>query len=77
MRAYGESGGTAPPFLTSALDGGKWSASCPSHFIPKERPTGTNCIGAWVGTGAGLATEEEKISYWELNHNSLATQSTA
>jgi hypothetical protein len=26
-----------PPFLTSALDGGMWPASCPSHFTPGER----------------------------------------
>jgi hypothetical protein len=31
------SGGIAPPFLTSALDEGKWSASSPGHFIPRER----------------------------------------
>jgi hypothetical protein len=24
-------------FLTSALDGGEWSASRPGHFTPKER----------------------------------------
>jgi hypothetical protein len=28
--------GKAPPFLTSALDGGEWSASCPSHFCKYE-----------------------------------------
>jgi hypothetical protein len=31
--------GSAPPFLTLALDGGEWSVSCPGHFIPRE--------GAW------------------------------
>jgi hypothetical protein len=24
-------------FITVALDGGEWSASCPGHFIPRER----------------------------------------
>jgi hypothetical protein len=24
--------------LTSALDGGEWSASCPGHFIPGKEP---------------------------------------
>jgi hypothetical protein len=24
------------PFLTSALDGGEWSASCPGRFTPRE-----------------------------------------
>jgi len=36
-------------FLNSALDGGKWSASCPSHFTPAERTPGTLWIGGWVG----------------------------
>jgi hypothetical protein len=31
------SGGIAPPFLTSALDGGGWSASRPCRFTPEER----------------------------------------
>jgi len=25
-------------FLTLAPEGGDWSASCPSHFVPRERP---------------------------------------
>jgi hypothetical protein len=28
-------------FLTSALDGGEWSASRPSRFSPRERAPGT------------------------------------
>jgi hypothetical protein len=35
------SGGIAPPFLTSAIDGGEWSASRPCHFIPGEGAPGT------------------------------------
>jgi hypothetical protein len=31
-----ESGGIAPPFLTSALDEGEWSVSRPGLFIPGE-----------------------------------------
>jgi hypothetical protein len=31
-------------FLTSALDGGEWSASRPSRFIPRERAPGTHWI---------------------------------
>jgi hypothetical protein len=34
--------------LTSALDGGEWSASRPSRFTPKERARSTHCIGGWV-----------------------------
>jgi hypothetical protein len=32
------SGGIAPPFFTSALDGGEWSGSGPGRFIPGEYP---------------------------------------
>jgi hypothetical protein len=36
-------------FLTSALDGGGWSASRPGHFSPRERAPGIHWIGGWVG----------------------------
>jgi hypothetical protein len=39
--------------MTSALDGGGWSASGPGHVYPGERP-GTHCTGGWVGPRAGL-----------------------
>jgi hypothetical protein len=35
--------------LTSALDGGEWSASRPGRFIPRERAPGTHWIGVRVG----------------------------
>jgi hypothetical protein len=35
--------------LTSALDAGEWSASCPGCFTPSERAPGTHWIGGWVG----------------------------
>jgi len=40
--------------LTSALDGGEWSASRPGYFTPRERAPGTHWIGDWVGTRAVL-----------------------
>jgi hypothetical protein len=40
--------------LTSALDGGEWSASRPFPFTPRERAPGTHWIGGWVGPRAGL-----------------------
>jgi hypothetical protein len=49
-----ESGGTAPPFITQALDEGVWSASCPCHFTPGETATGTHWIGDYVGPTASL-----------------------
>jgi hypothetical protein len=36
MKINGGSGGISPPFLTSALDGGEWSASRPCRFTPGE-----------------------------------------
>jgi hypothetical protein len=40
MEALGVRGGTAPTFLTSALEGGEQSASRPDHTLPlgKEPP---------------------------------------
>jgi hypothetical protein len=42
--------------LTSALDGGEWSASRPGRFTPRERAISTHWIGGWVGTRAVLDT---------------------
>jgi hypothetical protein len=48
--------------LTSALDGGEWSASLPGGFIPRERVPGTHWIGGWVGPRAVLdAVVKRKI----------------
>jgi hypothetical protein len=41
-------------FLTSALDGGDWSASRPGRFAPTERAPGTHWIGGCVGPRAVL-----------------------
>jgi hypothetical protein len=49
-------------FLTSALDGGEWSASRPGRFIPRERAPGTRWIGGWMGPRVGLdAVVKRKI----------------
>jgi hypothetical protein len=57
-----KSEGIAPPLLTSALDGGEWSASRPSRFIPGERALSTNWMVGWVGPSVGLdAVEKKKI----------------
>jgi hypothetical protein len=48
--------------LTSALDGGEWSASRPGRFTPRERAPGTHWIGGWVGPRAVLdAVVKRKI----------------
>jgi hypothetical protein len=41
-------------YLTSALDGGEWSASRPGRFTPRERAPGVHWIGGWVDPRAVL-----------------------
>jgi hypothetical protein len=43
-------------FLTSALDGGVWSASRPGSFTAREKAPGTHWIGGWVGPRAVVDT---------------------
>jgi hypothetical protein len=43
-----------PRFLDLALVTGEWSASRYGRFTPWERARGTNWIGDWVDTRAGL-----------------------
>jgi hypothetical protein len=48
--------------LTSALDGGEWSASRPGRFTCKETAPVTHWIGGWVGLTAVLdAVVKRKI----------------
>jgi hypothetical protein len=66
--------------LTSALDGGEWSASRPGRFTPRERAPGTHCIGGWVGSRAVLdAVVKRKIpsSRREWNLRTPIVQSVA
>jgi hypothetical protein len=61
------SGGIATPFLTSALDRGKWSASYPGRFT-----TGIHWIGGWMGPRAGLdAVEYRQIFFPCRESNSV------
>jgi hypothetical protein len=56
--------------LTSALDGGEWSASCPGCFTPRERAPCTHWIGGWADPRAILnAVVKRKIPspHWEFN----------
>jgi hypothetical protein len=58
-------------FLTSAVDGGEWSASRSGHFTPKERGRGTHSIGGWVGPRAVLdAMVKRKIPRLRRKSNS-------
>jgi hypothetical protein len=55
MKAYwGEWRYSFTRSLTSALDGGEWSASHPGLFTPRERAPGAHWIGGWVGPRAVL-----------------------
>jgi hypothetical protein len=56
--ALGERRYCSYTFLTSALEGGEWSASRPGRALPlgKEPPV-THCTGGWVGPRAGLDAE--------------------
>jgi hypothetical protein len=49
------SGGTAPPFLTSEIDEGVWSALLHGRFTP-----GTQQIRGWVGPSAGFDVVEKR-----------------
>jgi hypothetical protein len=44
----------APRTLTSALDGGEWSASLPGRFTSRELAPGILWIGGWMGPRAVL-----------------------
>jgi hypothetical protein len=49
-------------YLTSALDGGEWSASRPGRFTLRESAPGTYWRGGWVGLTAILeAVVKRKI----------------
>jgi hypothetical protein len=56
--------------LTSEPDGGKWSASRPDRFTPRESAPGTHWIGGWVGSRAVLdAVVKRKIPSPRLEWN--------
>jgi hypothetical protein len=55
--ALGERRYSSYLFLTSALDGGEWSASRPDRALaPGGRTSGTHCTGGWVGPTCFVTT---------------------
>jgi len=63
--------------LTSALDGGEWSASHIGHFTPKETAPDTHWTGGWVGPRAVLdVVVKRKIPSprWEREEKSGTVQ---
>jgi hypothetical protein len=66
--------------LTSALDGGEWSASRPGRFTPRQRSPGSHWIGGWVGSRAVLEEEVKKkipSLFWESNPRTPIVQPLA
>jgi hypothetical protein len=58
MKIYEGSGGIAPPFLTSALDGDEWLALRSGRFTPGEKAPCIHCIAGWVGPRTSLDAVE-------------------
>jgi hypothetical protein len=84
MKAYWEWSCSSTHSLTSALDGGDWSASRHGRFNPSERAPGTHWIGSWVSPTAVLdAVVKRKIpsprresNSWTLNVQPVAQRYT-
>jgi hypothetical protein len=53
IRVWGR-GGTPPPLLTFAIDGGKWSTSRPGCCSPREKSTQHPLKRGWEGPGISL-----------------------
>jgi len=74
MKMYGGVEVQLHTFLASALGGGEWSASCPSHFTSGKESFGTHWLGGWVGPGpVWIQQKREKYlsSCWESNTSHL------
>jgi hypothetical protein len=71
------SGGIVPQFLTSALDGGEWSASRPNCFTPEKRAPGNHWTGNWASLRAGLNAVEKKNSLTPAGNRAQAVQAVA
>jgi hypothetical protein len=70
------SGGMAPTFLTSALDGGEWSASRLCCFTTGETALRTYGTGAWVGPRVGLHVMEETKSLTPIGNRTQTPRSS-
>jgi hypothetical protein len=60
MKTYWGTRGITLPFLISALDKGRGSASTPSHFNMGAKASGTHWIEGWLGPRASVAAVEGK-----------------
>jgi hypothetical protein len=60
MWRMGEQRYSSTHSLTSALDGGEWSASWPGRFTPRERDPDSHWIGGWMGHRTGMDTVSKR-----------------
>jgi hypothetical protein len=67
--------GIAPPFLTSAQEGGEWSASRPCRFKPGKRAPDTPWMRRWVGLRAGLDAVKRKILHYRESNPDVPARS--
>jgi hypothetical protein len=63
-----------PPFLTSAQDGGEWSASHPGHITPGEKSPSTHSLGGLAEPRASLDDVEKRKSLEPVRNWTLANQ---
>jgi hypothetical protein len=61
--------------MTSALDGGEWSASRPGRALPSVKDPGTHYTGGWVGLRTGLDTEARGKIFASAGDRAPAVQS--
>jgi hypothetical protein len=73
MKEYGGVDVYIHIFLTLALVGGEWPASCPSPFTAGERAPCTHWIGGWVGPRAGLENMEKILDLLGLELRPLGS----
>jgi hypothetical protein len=58
--------------LTSALDGGEWTAS-PGRFTPGEIAPGTHSVWGWAGPVAGLDARYKTWKYFWFDAYNIFT----
>jgi hypothetical protein len=75
MKTYGGSKVIAPPFLTSALGSGEWSASRSACFTHEERVTGTHWRGGLAGPEL-VRTFWRRVKFFALAENLTPTVQT-
>jgi hypothetical protein len=64
----------APPFLTSAVDAGEWSASRPGRFTPGARALGTHWRRDWVFPRADLDAMKKRKNLILAGNRTRAVQ---